>query len=185
MSLPLHPLVSLFLPSPSAALIMHLHVAYADRIRILCTLSILYRSVCMLCLYVCVSCFCMCVGVYVLYLCVCVCLYLCGSLMNKMQLVHFVAFVRLAYSSSCRCFNYVDEGEGQRRCVECRGVAEQQSCYKCFASVLAKHTQMSCLCLAKMPKFMRLWNRNESHWNIPQNMWAMQVEWGMGSCKIP
>lgn len=86
----------------------------------------------------------------------CVCLYLCGSLMNKMQLVHFVAFVRLAYSSSCRCFNYVDAGEGRQRCVECRGVAEQQSCYKCFASVLAKHTQMSCLCLAEMPKFMRL-----------------------------
>lgn len=113
---PLSPLCRLMSP-PSAALIMHLlvHVAYADRIRILCTLSLLYTSVC-----VCVSCICMYVWVYVLSMCVC--LFLCGSLMNKMQLVHFVAFVRLAYSSSsCRCFNYVDDGEGRREMCRMQG----------------------------------------------------------------
>lgn len=56
-----------------------------------------------------------CVSVCIMSVCVFLCLFLCGSLMNKMQLVHFVAFVRLAYSSSssCRCFNYVDDGEGR------------------------------------------------------------------------
>lgn len=62
---PLSPLDYLLSP-PSAALIMHLHVAYADRIRILCTLSILYTSMCVceLHLHVCVS-------VCIMSMCVC------------------------------------------------------------------------------------------------------------------